>query len=135
VVSSSVSSPVEIRWSRAVTTLLAGLLAVLAVSAAGYGAAAVLSQTSDAAGAVCGSAWRFHTGAGTQVPAGDMKPAQRAAVSEQCARSGDADWNRGLRWGWVGLWAGLAAVALALASRFVSGPGAPRARTGGLRRV
>ena len=134
-VSSSVSSPVEIRWSRAVTTLLAGLLAVLAVSAAGYGAAAVLSQTSDAAGSVCGSAWRFHTGSGTQVPAGDMKPAQRAAVSDQCARSGDADWDRGVRAGWVALGAALAAAAFALASRFVSGPGAPRAPTAGLRRV
>jgi hypothetical protein len=134
-VTSSVSSSAEIRWSRAVTTLLAGLLAVLAVSAAGYAGAAVLSQTTDAAGAVCGSAWRFHTGAGTQVPAGGMTPAQRAAVSEQCARSGDADWNRGVRWAGVAAGAGLAAVVLALCSRLVSGRGAPPAPTAGLRRA
>ena len=128
------SSATEIRWTRAVFTLLAGLLAALAVSAAGYSAAAVLSQTTDGAGAVCGSAWRFHTGAGTQVPRGDMTPAQRAAVSGQCARSGDADWDRGVHWGWMALWAALGAGVFALSSR-VSGRGAPRAPTGGLQRA
>jgi hypothetical protein len=136
---SSVSSAVEIRWGRALGVLLAGLLAVLAVSAAGYATAAVLSQTTDAGGTVCGSAWRFHTGTGTRVPAGDMTPAQRAAVSEQCARSGDADWDRGVRWGWVALAAALAAVVLALFTRTgarpqaVSGRGARPAPTAGPR--
>ena len=111
-------------------TLLAGLLAVLAVSAAGYAAAAVLSQTTDATGTVCGSAWRFHTGAAPQVPAGDMTPAEWATMSGQCARSGDADWARGVRWGWVALAASSAAVALAIAGRF-SGRGAPRAASAG----
>jgi hypothetical protein len=130
---SSAAPPAEIKWGRAVATLFAGLLAVLAVSAAGYAAAAVLSQTTDATGTVCGSAWRFHTGAAPQVPAGNMTPAEWAVVSGQCAQSGDADWARGVRWGWVALAASSAAVALAVAGRF-SGRDAPRAPTAGRRR-
>ena len=130
--SAGASPAVELRWGRALSTLLAGLLAVLAVSAAGYAAAALLSQTRDATGTVCGSAWRFHTGAGTTVPKGDLTPAQRAAVSEQCARSGDADWSRGVRAAWVALGASVAAGGFALGSA-LSARAARRAPTGARR--
>ena len=126
------SPAVQIRWGRALATLFAGLLAVLAVSAAGYAGAALLSQTRDATGTVCGSAWRFHTGAGTTVPKGDLTPAQRAAVSEQCALSGDADWQRGVRWAEVALAASLGAVGFTVGSA-LSARAARRAPTAGRR--
>jgi hypothetical protein len=142
------STSAPIRWSRALSTLLSGLLAVAAVVAAGYAATAVLSQTTDRSGAVCGSAWRFHTGSGTQVPAAELTPKQRARMSRECALSGDADWQRGVRFGRLTAGAAVAAIAFALWSWFdragprpprrrppgapiVSGPGAPPTPTAG----
>jgi hypothetical protein len=112
----STSTPMH--WSRALATLLAGLLAAAAVAAAGYAATALLSQATDASGAVCGSAWRFHSGSGTQVPAAELTAQQRARVSFECARSGDADWERGLRFVRLAAGAAGAAIAFALWSRF-----------------
>jgi hypothetical protein len=112
------STSVPMHWSRAVSTLLAGLLAVAAVTAAGYAATALLSQATDGSGAICGSAWRFHTGSGTQVPAAELTAQQRARVSQECARSGDADWVRGLRFGRLAAGAAGAAIAFALWARF-----------------
>src|SRR3954452_22654067 len=92
----SMSTSVPVRWSRALSTLLAGLLAVAAVVAAGYAATALLSQATDRSGAICGSGWRFHSGSGTQVGGGELSPQQRAKASQECAASGDPDWQRGL---------------------------------------
>jgi hypothetical protein len=126
------STSVPIRWSRALTTLLAGLLAAAAVTAAGYAATALLSQATDRSGAVCGSAWRFHTGSGTQVPGAELTSQQRARVSEECAASGDADWERGLHFGRLAVAAGGAAIAFALWSRFgTGGRRPPRPRPAG----
>jgi hypothetical protein len=123
------STSIPIRWSRALTTLLSGLLAVGAVVAAGYAASAVLSQATDRSGAICGSAWRFHTGSGTQLSGGGMTPQQRAAASADCARSGDADWERGVRFARLAVGAAGAAIAFALWSRFGrAGPRPPRHR-------
>ena len=112
------STPAPIRWSRAVSTLLAGLLAVAAVVAAGYAVTALLSQTTDRSGAVCGSAWRFHAGSGTQVPSAELTPQQRARVSQECAASGEADWQRGVRYARLTAGAAVAAIVFALWSRF-----------------
>jgi hypothetical protein len=126
------STSVPIRWSRALTTLLAGLLAVAAVVAAGYAVTAILSQATDRSGTVCGSAWRFHTGSGTQVPAAELTPQQRARVSQECAQSGDADWQRGVHFGRLAAGAAAAAIAFALWSRFSrAGPRPPRRRPSG----
>jgi hypothetical protein len=126
------STSVPIRWSRALTTLLSGLLAVAAVVAAGYAVTAVLSQATDRSGTVCGSAWRFHTGSGTQVPAAELTPQQRARASQECAQSGDADWQRGVRYGRLAAGAAAAAIAFALWSRFGRGtPRPPRRRPSG----
>jgi hypothetical protein len=119
------STSVPMHWSRALSTLLAGLLAAAAVAAAGYAATALLSQTTDSSGAICGSAWRFHSGSGTQVPAAELTAQQRARTSFECARSGDADWQRGLRFARLAAGAAAAAIAFALWGRF--GPvGRPR---------
>ena len=121
------STSATIRWSRALSTLLAGLLAAAAVTAAGYAVTALLSQTTDHSGTICGSAWRFHTGSGTQVPAAEITLQQRARMSAECAQSGDADWERGVHFGRLALGAGLAAIAFALWARFGrAGPRAPR---------
>jgi hypothetical protein len=112
----STSEPMH--WSRALATLLAGLLAAAAVAAAGYAATALLSQATDASGAVCGSAWRFHMGSGTQMPAAELTPQQRARVSFECARSGDADWQRGVHYGRLAAGAAGAAIVFALWARF-----------------
>jgi hypothetical protein len=112
------STSVPMHWSRALSTLLAGLLAAAAVSAGGYAATALLSQATDRSGAVCGSAWRFHMGSGTQVPAAELTAQQRARVSFECAQSGDADWQRGVRFGRLAAGAAGAALAFALWSRF-----------------
>jgi hypothetical protein len=141
----SMVTSTPIRWSRALTTLLAGLLAVAAVVAAGYAATALLSQASDRSGAVCGSAWRYHLGSGTQVPPAELTPQQRARASQECAVSGNADWLRGVHYGRLAAAAAGAALVFALWSRFTraaprsprrrpagrpaSGPGAPPART------
>ena len=123
------STSAPIRWSRALSILMAGLLAVAAVVAAGYAVTALLSQTTDRSGAVCGSAWRFHTGSGTQVPAAELTPQERARVSQECARSGDADWQRGVRFGRLAAGAAGAAIVFALWSRFSrAGPRRPRRR-------
>ena len=123
------STSVSVHWSRALSTLLAGLLAAAAVAAAGFAATALLSQTTDRSGAVCGSAWRFHTGSGTQVPAAELTAQQRARLSFECARSGDADWERGLRFGRLATGAAGAAIAFALWGRFGRvGPREPRRR-------
>src|SRR3954468_4489453 len=123
----AVSTPTPIRWSRALATLLAGLLAVGAVVAAGYAAPAVLSQAPGRSGAICGSAWRFHAGSGTQVAAGELSPQQRAKASQECAASGDADWQRGVRFARLAAGAAGAALVLALWSRFSRAvPGPPR---------
>ena len=114
----SMSTPVPMHWSRALSTLLAGLLAAAAVAAAGYAATALLSQATDRSGAICGSAWRFHTGSGTQVPAAELTAQQRARVSQECALSGDADWARGVHFGRMAAGAAAAAIAFALWSQF-----------------
>jgi hypothetical protein len=114
----------SIRWSRALATLLAGLLAVAAVVAAGYAVTALLSQATDRSGTICGSAWRFHVGSGTQVSAAELTPDERLRVSAECAVSGDADWQRGVRFGRLAAGAAVAAVAFGLWGRF--GPSGPR---------
>jgi hypothetical protein len=128
------STSVPIRWSRALSTLLAGLLAVAAVTAAGYAAAAVLSQATDSSGSVCGSAWRFHSGSGALVSGAELTWQQRARASQECARSGDADWQRGVRLGRFAAGAAAAAIAFALWSRFGPAfPGPSRHRPSGPR--
>jgi hypothetical protein len=112
----STSEPMH--WSRALSTLLAGLFAAAAVAAAAYAATALLSQATDRSGAICGSAWRFHMGSGTQVPAAELTPQERVRVSFECARSGDADWQRGLRFGRLAAGAAGAAIVFALWARF-----------------
>jgi hypothetical protein len=112
------STSVPMHWSRALATLLAGLLAAAAVAAAGYAAIALLSQATDDSGAVCGSAWRFHLGSGTQVPSAELTPQQRVRMSFECARSGDADWQRGVRFGRLAGGAAAAAIVFALWGRF-----------------
>ena len=121
---SSMGTSPPIRWSRAITTLLSGLLAVAAVVAAGYAVTAVLSQASDRSGAVCGSAWRFHVGSGTQVPPAELTPRQRARASQECAVSGNADWLRGVRYGRLAAAAAGGAIVFALWSRLI--PARPR---------
>ena len=118
------STSVPMHWSRALATLLAGLLAAAAVAAAGYAATALLSQTTDRSGAICGSAWRFHYGSGTQVPAAELTPQERARVSQECALSGNADWQRGVHFGRLAAGAAVAAIVFALWARF--GPVAAR---------
>jgi hypothetical protein len=123
------STSATIRWSRALSTLLAGLLAAAAVTAAGYAATALLSQATDRSGAVCGSAWRFHMGSGTQVPGAELTTQQRARESLECAQSGDADWQRGVHYSRLAAVAAAAAIVFALWSRFApAGRRAPRPR-------
>jgi hypothetical protein len=129
----SMSTSVPVRWSRALATLLSGLLAVAAVVAAGYAATAVLSQATDRSGTVCGSAWRFHAGSGTQVPPAELTPQKRAQVSRECALSGDADWKRGVHYGRLAAGAAGAAIVFALWGRF--GPARPRPTGPGGRRA
>ena len=141
----------DVPWTRAYGGLLAGLLAALCVVAAGYAVVAVLAQATDGAGTVCGSAWRFHVGSGTTLPTSAGPAAQRAEFVRQCELSGDADWNRGVRWATLSAAAGTASVALTVALavaarrerfrprrpvapvRTVSGPAAPPAPTVDLR--
>jgi len=131
-------------WPRALGVLLAGLLAAVSVVAAGYAAAALLSQATDAKGTVCGSVWRFHEGSGTTLTGSGRTAAQHAAFVAECNRSGDADYRSGVRWAWLSVSAAAAALtiatALALAGRVptarlreaFSGPAAPPAPTAAL---
>ncbi len=142
-----------VSWPRALGGLLAGVLAAFSVVAAGlaaasvvaagYAAVALLSQATDAKGAVCGSVWRFHEGSGTTITGAGRTAAQHAAFVAECNRSGDADYRRGVRWAWLSASAAVSALtiaaALALAGRVptarlregLSGPAAPPAPTAG----
>ena len=130
-------------WPRALGVLLAGLLAAVSVVAAGYAAAALLSQATDARGMVCGSVWRFHEGSGTTITGSGRTAAQHAAFVAECNRSGDAAYRSGMRWAWLSIASAVSALtiatALAVARRLpvtrprveLSGPAAPPAPTAG----
>ncbi len=132
-----------VSWPRALGGLLAGLLAALSVVAAGYAAAALLSQATDAKGMVCGSVWRFHEGSGTTLTGAGRTAQQHAAFVAECNRSGDAAYRSGVRWAWLSIASAVSALtiaaALAVASRLpaarprveLSGPAAPPAPTAG----
>jgi hypothetical protein len=88
----------------------------------------MLSQAHDGRDMVCGSAWRFHPGAGTTMTGSGRTAAQNAAFVERCNSSGAEDWQRGVTWAWVGGGAGAASLVVLVTLAAVPRPSGRRAQ-------